>query len=1402
MIFLFSELLIGKVNRFSANTIEEYNFISKEEYQKNIIPKDYSHSDNIFKDDSVIVTLTEKATKQFLTYEPSDFSEIGCLSVEDLTKSTINSEKQESFSKKTSDGMMTDTTKFRRILQLELSEKSAENVLKSIEILEKREDILYAGPNFIYSVSAIPNDKYYENKNMWGLSGTNGINASTAWDISTGSSMVIVGVMDTGIQANHPDLINNICIENLHRDFTVFPTAEVMYSDLVDPNGHGTHVAGIIGAQGNNGEGVTGVAWNICLVSLRVFNENGKGSSASVARAINYASSKNIPILNYSGGTYDCDINIQMALEGYNGLFVTSAGNGGDDTIGDDNDVTQYYPSDYSHNYSFSDRVISVGSIDSEGKRSKFSNYSSSGNSVDIYAPGEDILSTFPLPLCPTGCNGVFHNWSSSHYARGYHIMSGTSMAAPYVTGVAALILSTNSSLTATQIKRAIIEGSDSITINIPNQSGNGNIEQEVRKLNANNSIRCIAFKVNDRGNEIIGTWFTPSGHIIIPNRINDITIQSIGQNAFKGCENLNSITIPNSVTSIGSRAFLDCNHLTSITLPFLGGEENNENINYFGYIFGATTRSENGAYVPSSLKEVILTGGTNIGASAFQNCNSIESIVLPNTITSIGTSAFENCNSLTSVTLSDTLTTMGDSIFKRCSSIESIILPNTITSIGTSAFENCSNLTTITLPNTLGTISSSMFKGCTSIESIVLPNTITSIGISAFENCSNLQSINLSNQLIEIGNAAFKACINLKNITIPSSVEQIGAYAFSNCTKLENVIVLKETSEITHLYQDAFIGCSALQSIIVPMNRVAEYKNEDHWSNYITRINPSTTQFDTYHINCLSNLTTTTILESAYNKLYRIQVECGKSYTITSNASFAIQMSLYDGNMALMNDSQTMTNDNCGTIVGYLSPGVYYLSISFKNNTSSGEINTQYVATWANTGWSVTYNKTNDISDHLHQITDNQYKNQLYYINNKGAGFYEFTLIGLKQDGTSISYPEGAIEIYNNEERLNPTEKYNLTTHSNQASTKEGQNKITVYLPQNGYYYINIYLDTDQIATLQFNIQAVETQTINLFELSDTENETISIFETNNIKTDNIKKLTIQQSGKFTITFAYEGTQAEDILCIISQQTYNSSNYEYAIETKATEVINKENKTQTITISLDKGTYYVGYFNKNDTKQISTDFTRIITQYGSNALVPDPDDQTPYGSQIAIAEQETNLYNRSYRGTNILEGFTRLIYLDDDYAPSVSRLDYDFYTSNENVATVSAYGTVHALSVTKDTNVKIMAVYKKDRSIVFTKTFTIQDDKKIYDFDPIDITINMTIKDEVITSINFKDTIVPDQMLQHYLWTSKDTTKVTVDSYGRLYANPQAIGQTIEIEGEYIYNERVKIKIKVTVID
>lgn len=77
------------------------------------------------------------------------------------------------------------------------------------------------------------------------------------WDISTDSSMVIVDVIDTGIQAKHLDLINSICIENLHRDFTVFPEAEVVYSDLVDPNGHGTHVAGIIGTHGNNDEGVT-----------------------------------------------------------------------------------------------------------------------------------------------------------------------------------------------------------------------------------------------------------------------------------------------------------------------------------------------------------------------------------------------------------------------------------------------------------------------------------------------------------------------------------------------------------------------------------------------------------------------------------------------------------------------------------------------------------------------------------------------------------------------------------------------------------------------------------------------------------------------------------------------------------------------------------------------------------------------------------------------------------------------------------------------------------------------------------------------------------------------------------------------------------------------------------------
>ena len=208
--------------------------------------------------------------------------------------------------------------------------------------------------------------------------------------------------------------------------------------DLEDLSGHGTHVAGIIGAQGNNEIGISGVAWNIRLVSLRVFDSNGYGYLSDVKRAIDFATNENIPILNYSGGSSSDHNGCKKAIENYPGLFVCAAGNDNQD-----NDSHGYFPG----NYNF-DNLISVGAININGNRPtslqwqvdengkpQGSNYGAT--TVDIFAPGDTIVSTVP----------------TSVYSKGYVRYEGTSMATPHVTGVAALMLSINPNLTPQQIK-------------------------------------------------------------------------------------------------------------------------------------------------------------------------------------------------------------------------------------------------------------------------------------------------------------------------------------------------------------------------------------------------------------------------------------------------------------------------------------------------------------------------------------------------------------------------------------------------------------------------------------------------------------------------------------------------------------------------------------------------------------------------------------------------------------------------------------------------------------------------------------------------------------------------------------------------------------------------------------
>ncbi len=332
---------------------------------------------------------------------------------------------------------------------------------KAMQALADNPEIEYIEPNYIINLSSVkgstPTDAMFGKQ--WGMvnTGKNGgifspgvagedINVAKAWEItkgSTGSATVKIAVIDTGVDYNHPDLKSQMDVNTaelngkagVDDDGNGFVDDVYGYDfsnkdgDPADGHGHGTHCAGVIGAS-HNSVGVAGVMANVKIVAIKFLSDKGSGETIDAISAIDYAIKRKVQVMSNSWGGGEKEQSLLDAITAAEEAGITFVAAAGNDSS--NNDSTASYPANYEV-----ENVISVGSFTSQGAKSSFSNYGV--KTVHVTAPGSTILST---------------------YKGGYSNLSGTSMAAPHVSGIVGLLLSKEPGLSPAQIRERLVRTS------------------------------------------------------------------------------------------------------------------------------------------------------------------------------------------------------------------------------------------------------------------------------------------------------------------------------------------------------------------------------------------------------------------------------------------------------------------------------------------------------------------------------------------------------------------------------------------------------------------------------------------------------------------------------------------------------------------------------------------------------------------------------------------------------------------------------------------------------------------------------------------------------------------------------------------------------------------------------
>ncbi|MBP5410197.1 MAG: leucine-rich repeat protein [Prevotella sp.] len=739
-----------------------------------------------------------------------------------------------------------------------------QSVEEIIEKLKKSGDIEYAEPNYIVKamgktpetslfskpiVNEINRSQSYNDpkySEQWGLQA---INMPALWEKPViNSKRPVIAILDTGVDINHPDLATNIWTNAAEKGNDednngfvgdVYGWDFVNNSpDISDPDGHGTHCAGIAAAVGNNGIGIVGANPDALIMPLKVLNAGGVGSVAATIQALDYAVANGANVISMSFGracpgksTHEGEMEAMEEAAKY-AILVAATGNDGvcmnqrHQTLhGSGKFPDPNFPAAYPF-------VIGVQASNKDGSLADFSNFDCRRTpSVTVYgekktplcyeilAPGVDIVSTLP--------------------SGEYGAMDGTSMACPLIAGAVSRILQTKTDIDNGKLLTMISLVSDNKVldmIDLYNVKDNDMPKHAVDDIfTAVVEKNEITFRVTSATTVQVGDGSypavnNPSGTVTIPETVDGFKVTTIGSYAFAGTD-VENVILPNSITFIANFAFMSC-HVTSIDIP--------ESVVDIG----------ESAFSDSYVKTVYIPQNVDcVSESAFGSMPELKTIQVDSNNKRYDSR--NNCNAIIETTTGKLVcgtNNIPEGVKVLCDfsfwgrDFESITIPNTVEEIGTNAFENCKNLKSIDIPESVVSIGFSAFNMCQGLKSVHLSKNVRYIGSGAFGYCQNIESFTIDSEnpvfdSRENCNAIIETATNtlihgFNCTTIPSTLEGIAYNSFYYCDKLESIYITKSVSRIEYC---PFIGCHNLRSVVIDKDN-PYYDSRDNCSAIIEK--------------------------------------------------------------------------------------------------------------------------------------------------------------------------------------------------------------------------------------------------------------------------------------------------------------------------------------------------------------------------------------------------------------------------------------------------------------------------------------------------------------------------------------------------------------------------------------